>query len=290
MSDAVEVYQDDRATRRAVAEIKAAPLTVGDGFKTGGEIDWGAVALAVNTAVELGLAPRTNYKFFPVVKGTVYPMAEICRVLLFRHGGDLQVTRDDATACTVVVTGPNGRIYPPFTVTAAEAEKAGWGKASGLVSSDIRSILRARASMRAIKLNCPQVLAGPPSERFGDWQDPGPEAAAEPAATGPELPAVAPRQAAVGSTTRDKIRTAIDRLTPGQRHDVIERWRAEQLPAIDQLDLDQFMAALDIILDVLADERPPDDAYEEPDPDREEDADNYRYSVPEDEDPGRPFT
>ena len=280
----VDVYTADRATRRAVAEIKAAPLTVGEGFKDKtGNIDWGAVALAVNTAVELGLAPRTNYKFFPVVKGTVYPMAEICRVLLFRHGGDLHFTADSDRECTVVITGPNRRTYPPFTVTAAEGAKAGWGAASGLWDKDRRSLLRARASMRAIRLFAPQVLAGPPPERWGD-EDPGPEVVGAEPPSGPEPLAAATRQATVSGTTQHKLRAAIDRLTPGQRHTLIEQWRFEQLPAIDQLDLDQFMAALDLVLDVIADD---DHVYEEPDPDREQDADTYRYDPADDD--GRPF-
>ena len=87
-------------------------MTVGDAWKVGGQIDWGAVALSVTTAAELGLSPRTNYKFFPVIKGQVFPMAEICRVLLFRHGGDLEVTKDTNLECTVVVTGPNGQRLP----------------------------------------------------------------------------------------------------------------------------------------------------------------------------------
>ena len=68
----VDVYTADRATRRAVAEIKAAPLTVGEGFKDKtGNIDWGAVALAVNTAVELRAGAQNQLQVFPVVKGTV---------------------------------------------------------------------------------------------------------------------------------------------------------------------------------------------------------------------------
>ena len=218
----LELYEDHQI-RRALAQIKAAPMTVGDAWKIGGTIDWGAVALSVNTAAELGLAPRTNYKFFPVIKGQVYPMAEICRVLLFRHGGDLTVTCDTAQQCTVVVTGPNGKTFPPFTVTAQEATAAGWGKPSGLATSDIRSILRARASIRAIKLNCPQVLAGPPPERWGDWHnDPGPEVDGAEPSSGPAPLAASTRQEAVSGTTRQKIRAAIDRLTPGQRHSVAE--------------------------------------------------------------------
>ena len=290
MSD-VEVYTADRETRRAVAQIRQAPMTVGNAWRKDGrkdgEILWGALEMSVGIARDLGLNPRSDYQLFPIIGGLVFATAEAYRILLLRHGGDLVFTADTAKECTVVVTGTNGTTYPPFTVTADEAKAAGWGAASGLQTKDPRAILRARASRRAIKLYQPQVLAAVPAGLWGD-EDPGPEAAAEPAATGPELPAVAPRQAAVGSTTRDKIRAAIDRLTPGQRHDVAERWRAEQLPAIEELDLDQFMAALDIILDVIADDEPPaDDAYE-PDPDREEDADNYRYAAPDD-DSSRPF-
>ena len=57
--------------------------------------------------------------------------------------------------------------------------------------------------------------------------------------------------------------------------------------ASDDFDLDHTMAAIDIILNVIADDAPPTDVYEEPDPDREDDADNYRYTAPEDD--GRPF-
>ena len=285
----LELYEDHQI-RRALAQIKAAPMTVGDAWKVGGTIDWGAVALSVNTAAELGLAPRTNYKFFPVIKGQVYPMAEICRVLLFRHGGDLTVTCDTAQQCTVVVTGPNGKTFPPFTVTAQEATAAGWGKPSGLATSDIRSILRARASMRAIKLNCPQVLAGPPPERWGDWHnEPGPEVDGAEPSSGPAPLAASTRQEAVSGTTAQKLRDTLGRLTAGQRHSVADLWRREQLPAIDALDLDGYTTAIGLVLDVIADDTAPPDLYEaEPDPDRETDADNYRYS-PHEDDPGRPF-
>ena len=288
MSD-VEVYTADRETRRAVAQIRQAPMTVGNAWRKDGrkdgEILWGALEMSVGIARDLGLSPRSDYALFPIINGLVFANAEAYRILLLRHGGDLVFTADTAKECTVVVTGTNGTTYPPFTVTADEAKTAGWGAASGLQTKDPRAILRARASRRAIKLYQPQVLAAVPAHLWGD-EDPGPVAVRSAAA--PEPPTAAPRQVAVGGTTQHKLRAAIDRLTPGQRHDVAQRWSTELLPPVDVLDLDQFMAALDIILDVIADDEPPADDYE-PDPDREQDADNYRYSVPEDEDPGRPF-
>ena len=286
MSD-IEVYTADRETRRAVAQIRQAPMTVGNAWrkegKKDGEILWGALELSAGIAHDLGLNPRSDYQLFPIIGGLVYPNAEAYRILLLRHGGNLVFTADTAQQCTVVVTGTRdtGRtVYPPFTVTIAEAQAAGWGASSGLQTKDPRAILRARASRRAVKLYQPQVLAAVPAERWGD-EDPGPAAAAEPAA-GPEPPAA--DRPAVGGTTQHKLRAAIDRLTPGQRHTLIEQWRFEQLPAIDQLNRGQFMAALDLILDVIADD---DHVYEEPDPDREQDADTYRYDPADDD--GRPF-
>ena len=129
----------------------------------------------------------------------------------------------------------------------------------------------------------PSSRFGPPPERWGDDRSrPGSRwrgATFRPGAAGSRH-----RQATVSGTTQHKLRAAIDRLTPGQRHTLIEQWRFEQLPAVDQLDLDQFMAALDLILDVIADD---DHVYEEPDPDRDADADTYRYDPADDD--GRPF-
>ena len=287
MTDAVEVYTGDRAVRRAVAQVRQAPMTVGNAWrkegKKDGEILWGALELSAGIAHDLGLSPRSDYQLFPIIGGLVYPNAEAYRILLLRHGGDLTFTADTPSECTVVVTGTNGKTYPPFTVTITEAQAAGWGSASGLQSKDPRAILRARASRRAIKLYQPQVLAVVPAHLWGD-EDPGPEVVGAEPPSGPEPLAASTRQEAVSGTTQHKLRAAIDRLTPGQRHTLIEQWRFEQLPAVDQLDLDQFMAALDLILDVIADD---DSVYEEPDPDREADADTYRYDPADDD--GRPF-
>ena len=154
-------------------------MTVGNAWrkegKKDGEILWGALELSAGIAHDLGLNPRSDYQLFPIIGGLVYPNAEAYRILLLRHGGNLVFTADTAQQCTVVVTGTRdtGRtVYPPFTVTIAEAQAAGWGAASGLQTKDPRAILRARASRRAVKLYQPQVLAAVPAERWGD-EDPG---------------------------------------------------------------------------------------------------------------------
>ena len=202
---------------------------------------------------------------------------------MLRHGGDLVFTADTAKECTVVITGTNGTTYPPFTVTADEA------KATRLRRRTPDSKPKKPRHPRVRHLGTGyQALPTPSSRRRPHLNvERRIRPVAVRSAAAPEPPTAAPRQVAAGGTTQHKLRAAIDRLTPGQRHDVAERWRTEQLPAIEELNLDQFMAGLDIILDVLADDRPPDDAYEEPDPDREEDADNYRYAAPDDD--SRPF-
>ena len=258
----LERYADgDRQTLRTLVQLDNAPSLIPDLFKdkdkATGEVTvrWGEVVVAVEACRDAGLSPAQDLKHFPVIRGAVFPDAEVWRVTARRHGWSVTTPVDtDDKVVVAMLNKLTGEQPPDFELTMLEARKLGNAANNSLYETIPRSMLRARATMTAIRLNAPDVLRDPAVARWGDWQDPGPAAAAEPAA-GPEPPTA--DRPAVGGTTQHKLRAAIDRLTPGQRSTVADLWRREQLPGVDDLDLDQFMAALDIILDVRAGDQPP---------------------------------
>lgn len=168
MTQALEPYaHGDRTRLRQLHQLAGAPNLIPDSFKTTGQqVDWGAVALACHAAQRLDLDPVANLHLFPVIKGQVFPMAEIWRILARRHGWRVSVPVDtDERVVVHMVNVATGESPPDLELTAVEARKANTNN-NKLYETNVRAMLRARATMAAIRLNAPEVLQDP---AVADW-------------------------------------------------------------------------------------------------------------------------
>lgn len=243
---ALEPYaQGDRTRLKQLHVLANAPALIPDSFKKGGVVDWGSVALACHAAERLQLDPVANLKQFPVIHGAVFPMAEIWRILARRHGWRVNVPVD--TDERVVVTMSNvatGETCPAFELTAVEAQRANTN-ANKLYDTHTRSMLRARATMAAIRLNAPEVLQDPAAV---DWAEiSGPAAVAElgdahdgeivvsDSTAGPE-PITPPRRP-VTDAARVRLIEAIEGLPDATKDDLRRACVDVELPNVMSSDL-----------------------------------------------------
>jgi hypothetical protein len=162
----------DLEVRRALALFQQAPNLIKGSFEDPRthQIDWGACELACATALDWNLSVISNVPRMPVIKGQVYPMAEVLRVLAIRAGWEIDVLEDSHEQCTIRLSKP-GRTDKTFTMTAAEGRNAGSAPTNENWTKDPRAMLLARTTRRAIKLYCPEVLAGTPPDRIGGWSE-----------------------------------------------------------------------------------------------------------------------
>ena len=306
---ALEVYaQGDRQTLRTLHVLDNAPALIPDLFrdKETGQVRWGEVVVAARAATIAGLDPVVDLKHFPVIRGQVFPMAEIWRVMARRHGWTVATPVD--TADKVVVTMANrltGERPPDFTMTMVEARQLGNAATNNLYTTIPRNMLRARATMTAIRLNCPDVLRDP---AVAGWQVDtdltAGQATRPPAVTAAAIDPEPPPGLAAATINPDDVAavTAALAVLSAHRPDIAEHVRArwkQKLPGVtlatltttDQLLLAAILAVegiLDAATDLLPDETPDDDDYEgrpfddgperpEEDPDRADDAGVYRY-------------
>jgi hypothetical protein len=317
----LEVYAGgDRQTLRELHVLANAPKLIPDSFKAGGKsdgaIDWGAVVLAGQACRRLGLDPLADLNRFPVVKGAVYPMAEIWRLMARRHGWLVTLPVDTPEKVIVdLLHRTTGEHPPPFEMTMDQARDLSTNRtAEGVKVNPLyqgiggaRAMLQARATMAAIRLNAPEVLRDPATQGWavdplpGQPLTPGQGTAA---AIDPE-PAPGLAAATIDPADIGLVATAVTVLTqthPDLAARTRTRWK-QQLPGVTIANIhtaDQLtraaLLALEALLDALTDrldpDRCPDDIDEldagrpfEPDPDRKEDGSGgYRYD-PED---GRP--
>ena len=267
MSD-VEVYTADRETRRAVAQIRQAPDHRRERLaqrRPQGRRDrlWGALEMSVGIARDLGLSPRSDYQLFPIINGLVFANAEAYRILLLRHGGDLVFTADTAKECTVVVTGTNGTTYPPFTVTADEAKAARWGAASGLQNQRLPWAPSSGPAPPGGRSSSTNPKFSPPSPpdcgatKIPAWK----------LLRSPHPPARSRRQphparrlwAPPPPTNCERLLTG---SPPASAATSPPCGAPSSCPPSTCSTSTSSWSALDIILDVIADDRPPDDDYE----------------------------
>jgi hypothetical protein len=209
-------------------------------------------------------------------------MAEVWRVMARRHGWTVTTPIDtDQRVVVVMANRHTGETAPPFEMTMAEALKLGNAANNSLYQAIPRSMLRARATMTAIRLNAPDVLRDPATQGWavdplpGQPLTPGQGTAA---AIDPE-PAPGLAAATIDPADIGLVATAVTVLTqthPDLAARTRTRWK-QQLPGVTIANLhtaDQLTRAALLALEAF-----------EPDPDRKEDGSGgYRYD-PED---GRP--
>ena len=227
----LEVYAGgDRVALRDLHVLANAQTLVPDSFKAGGQVDWGAVALAARMARRLELDPVDNLRLFPVIKGQVFPMAEVWMVLARRHGWRVTIPVDTAERVVVDMAHPATGEHPPcFEMTLEEARQLGTAKTNpNYADGGARSMVRARALMAAIRLNAPEVMQEPGvADIYGDVRP----AAAEGTGPKPRSPLDLPlARATVDDTTRARLAEAIDGLRDPVRDDLRSVCRDLELP------------------------------------------------------------
>ena len=114
----LEVYADgDRQTLRELHVLNNAPNLIPDLFKEkNGEVRWGEVVVAARAAHVAGLDPVVDLKNFPVIKGAVFPMAEVWRVMARRHGWTVTATEDTKPAASSTCTTGSPAKPPPTSL------------------------------------------------------------------------------------------------------------------------------------------------------------------------------
>lgn len=119
----------------------------------------GNVLVAVEYGQALGLDPIVAMSQIVVVKGKASMEAKLMITLARKAGHVVRLSGDDESAtCTIVLADDPGNPRS-VTYTKAKAQSAGlWGQ--GYWAKDPALMLQYRAASQAIRLHCPEVLAG----------------------------------------------------------------------------------------------------------------------------------
>jgi hypothetical protein len=299
----LEIYADgDRQTLRTLHVLDNAPNLIPDLFKDKDthQVRWGEVVVATRAATVAGLDPVVDLKHFPVIRGAVFPMAEVWRVMARRHSWAITTPIDTDQRCVVHMHNlATGETPPDFEMSWDEARKLGNAAKNDLYVAIPRSMLRARATMTAIRLNAPDVLRDPATTGWApDDPLPGGSPTSLPGqGTGAGRPEVPPLLAPAPTTPEDigLLTTAlavIGQISPTLVDRTRTEWKAAGIPALRDLALDDplhrvWRIVVPALLDIIAEWIIPTGSYDpEPDPDRDSsDSGGYRYD-PQD---GRPF-
>lgn len=133
------------------------------------------VAIIAWKGMDQGMTFMQALESFYVVKGKIGRYTAEWVSALRAHGHDYVVTESTSQSCTVSFYNRNGRELPPYTMTFADCEAAGWTKDSKGVKpmyaepTKRRIIVRNRAISNGIRQNFPEVVL-PPSAR-AMWSD-----------------------------------------------------------------------------------------------------------------------
>ena len=136
------------------------PVAYRIGQKDDGATDWPNLVIGAASLYALDANPIRNLPDTYVVHGRFGMMAALQTAFAQREGVDVQVVdaRDDLA--TVRILRPGERDGQVFTVTMAEAERAGWARRNPCYQSMPQKMLLARATTSAINAVAPGVLRG----------------------------------------------------------------------------------------------------------------------------------
>ena len=136
------------------------PVAYRIGQKDNGATDWPNLVIGAASLYALDANPIRNLPDTYVVHGRFGMMAALQTAFAQREGVDIQVVdaRDDRA--TVRILRPGERDGQLFTVTMAEAERAGWARRNPCYQSMPQKMLLARAVTSAINAVAPGVLRG----------------------------------------------------------------------------------------------------------------------------------
>ena len=261
---ALEPYAGgDRNRLKQLHQLASAEHLIPDSFKAGrkagGAVDWGAVALACDAAESLGMRPVQNLWHFPVINNTVWPDAEVYRVLAARHGWSVTFPVDEPDRIEVDMVHLHTGQHPPrYPLTLKEARQLGSAKTNPTYDTAPRAMLQARASRAAIRLNAPDVMTDPVTATWGD-EISGPAVLSSGADTtregsdrgtsgpfesgdgsltaGPDpAPSVPPRRP-VSDAARVRLIEAIEGLPDGTKEDLRRACRDVELPNVMSSDV-----------------------------------------------------
>lgn len=130
------------------------------GHRDDGATDWPNLIIAGGSCYALEVNPMLNLPKTYVVHGSFGMMAELQVALAQREGVDVQhVTVDDEHA-TVRIIRPGERDGQLFTVTMAQAVRAGWAKRNPCYQTMPQKMLPARAITTGLSAVAPGVLRG----------------------------------------------------------------------------------------------------------------------------------